>query len=238
MNKMNFIAAFGFFFQATVALAFSGDEASVDIYASRRNEMVETQIRVRGIKDPAVLAAMTKVERHLFVPEHLRDSAYIDSPLPIGEGQTISQPYIVAYMTEVLELGPDDRVLEIGTGSAYQAAILSEIVKEVYTIEIVEQLADDSEKRLEKLGYENVEVKCADGYKGWPERSPFDAIIVTAAPPEVPYELVAQLRMGGKMVVPVGRFFQELYLITRTEKGYDSKRLLPVRFVPMIKSGE
>lgn len=204
-------------------------------YNSARAEMVRSQIKARGIIDPSVLAAMGIVERHLFVPEHLRSRAYIDSPLPIGEGQTISQPYIVAYMTEAVELGKDDRVLEIGTGSGYQAAVLAEIAKEVYTIEIVKKLADSSAELLKELGYDNVHLKHGDGYKGWPEKAPFDAIVVTAAPARIPEQLIDQLRPGGRMIVPVGSFFQELYLITRTERGYDSEKLLPVRFVPMVR---
>gem|GEM_PF-912409 len=185
-----------------------------DIYAVRRQKMVERQIKDRGIADKKVLETMAKVERHLFVPEGLREAAYEDTPLPIGDGQTISQPYIVAYMTEAARLGPSDRVLEIGTGSGYQAAVLAEIVKEVYTIEILKPLADSAGARLKELGYENIDLRRGDGYKGWPEQAPFDAIIVTAAPPEIPEDLVDQLKVGGRMVVPVGAFFQELYLIT------------------------
>lgn len=202
----------------------------------KRQWMVDAQIKGRGITDKAVLAAMAKVERHLFVPSALKAVAYEDMPLPIGQGQTISQPYIVAYMTAAAQLRPEDRVLEIGTGSGYQAAILAEIVKEVYTIEIVAPLADRSHALLTELGHKNVEVRCGDGYKGWPEKAPFDAIIVTAAPPEIPMELAEQLEIGGRMVVPVGSFFQELYLITRTDAGFDKRALLPVRFVPMVHS--
>lgn len=207
-------------------------------YALERAQMVRGQIIGRGITDPSVLAAMEKVKRHLFVPELLTPRAYGDHPLPIGEGQTISQPYIVAYMTEQADLTENDRVLEIGTGSGYQAAILAEIVEEVYTIEIIETLAESSGSLLRDMGYDNVYVRHGDGYKGWPEKAPFDAIIVTAAPEEIPDELVRQLRIGGRMVVPVGSFFQELHIVTRTDDGYDSRRLLPVRFVPMVKGGE
>ncbi|MGD2279507.1 MAG: protein-L-isoaspartate(D-aspartate) O-methyltransferase [Candidatus Omnitrophota bacterium] len=208
------------------------------MYASERRQMIEKQIKFRGVTDKKVLKAMMEVKRHLFVPAEIRAAAYRDSPLPIGYGQTISQPYIVAYMTEVARLGPKDRVLEIGTGSGYQAAVLAEIVKEVYTIEIVKGLADSASRRLEDLGYKNVHVRWGDGYKGWPEKAPFDAIIVTAAPPEIPEELIGQLKTGGRMVVPVGSFFQELYLITRTDSGYDRKALFPVRFVPMVPGEE
>ena len=202
----------------------------------RRELMVAEQIVSRGVSDTKVLAAMRKVERELFVPPGLRQAAYADEPLPIGHGQTISQPFIVAYMTEAAQLKSGDRVLEIGTGSGYQAAILAEIAREVYTIEIVEPLARESRDRLASLGYRNIEVRYGDGYKGWPEKAPFDVIIITAAPPEIPVELVSQLKVGGRMVVPVGSFFQELVLITRTRAGYDKKSLLPVRFVPMVRS--
>jgi protein-L-isoaspartate(D-aspartate) O-methyltransferase len=200
--------------------------------------MVDEQIAARGVTDPRVLAAMLKVERDLFVPAALRKAAYADEPLPIGCGQTISQPYIVAYMTEALGLGPEDRVLEIGTGSGYQAAILAELAKEVYTIEVVEPLAEASRERLASLGYSNVEVICGDGYSGLPKKAPFDAIMVTAAPPEIPEELAAQLKTGGRMIVPAGSFFQELYLITKTVAGLETKPLLSVRFVPMIRPGK
>lgn len=204
----------------------------------RRQQMVDEQIAARGVTDPKVLAAMSRVERELFVSAALKKAAYADEPLPIGYGQTISQPYIVAYMTEALRLGPDDRVLEIGTGSGYQAAILAELVKEVYTIELVEPLAVSSRERLALLGYRNVEVLCGDGYKGLPEKALFDAIMVTAAPPEIPAQLAAQLKEGGRMIIPVGSFFQELYLITKTVTGLETKPLLPVRFVPMVHPGK
>ncbi|MFC1753624.1 protein-L-isoaspartate(D-aspartate) O-methyltransferase [Thermoproteota archaeon] len=206
-----------------------------DFYGKMREDMIERQIIARGVKDPKVIAAMRKVERHLFVPASERIHAYIDGPLPIGHGQTISQPYIVAYMSEALKLEPDDVVLEIGTGSGYQAAILAEIAKQVYTIEILEPLADSSRELLLSLGYENIEVLHGDGYKGWPEHAPFDKIIVTAAPDDIPMELVNQLKVGGKMVIPVGSFYQELILIIKTEEGFTKKSLLPVRFVPMVK---
>ena len=188
--------------------------------------------------DPRVLAAMLKVERHLFVPIALQKAVYADEPLPIGYGQTISQPYIVAYMTEALRLEPGDRVLEIGAGSGYQSAVLAEIVKEVYTIELVAELAEAARERLASLGYKNVEVICGDGYNGLPDKAPFAAIMVTAAPSEIPVELTAQLNVGGRMIVPVGSFFQELQLIVKTETGFAAKPLLPVRFVPMVRSQE
>ena len=205
-----------------------------DPMKTARLRMVRDQIEARGVKDPRVLEAMRSVERHLFVPEREKSRAYNDTPLPIGYGQTISQPYIVAYMCEALELKGGEKVLEIGTGSGYHAAVLSLLAKEVYTIEILEPLAREAQKRLESLGYRNVKVRCGDGYKGWPEEAPFDAIIVTAAPPEIPQELVNQLKVGGKMVLPVGEEIQELVRVTKEEKGIKTERLLPVRFVPMV----
>ncbi|MDD5291590.1 MAG: protein-L-isoaspartate(D-aspartate) O-methyltransferase [Candidatus Omnitrophica bacterium] len=217
-----------------IFLIFCSGFDSMD-YSEKMEEMINEQIMARGVKDPEVIRAMRKVERHLFVPEKVRSQSYDDGPLPIGHSQTISQPYIVAFMTEALDLQPEDKVLEIGTGSGYQAAVLAEIAKEVYTIEIIEPLAQEAKNRLESLGYKNIQVKCADGYKGWPENAPFDKIIVTAAPDEIPAELIKQLKVNGKMVIPVGSFSQELYLVTKTEKGFIRKSLLPVRFVPMVK---
>jgi len=199
-----------------------------------REEMVRKQIQGRGVKDARVLWAMRTVPRHLFVPEKYSKEAYADRPLPIGHDQTISQPYIVAYMTEALGLKGDERVLEIGTGSGYQAAVLSVLVHEVYSIEILEPLAREAARRLKELGYKNVEVRCGDGYLGWPEKAPFDAIMVTAAPPEIPQELVKQLKVGGKMVLPVGVGSQDLIRLTKTEGGLQKENLLPVRFVPMV----
>lgn len=210
----------------------------IDSTTVKRKRMIEEQIMQRGVLDPYVLKALEKVERHLFVPESLQEDAYFDGPLPIGYGQTISQPYIVAFMTEAADLKRSDKVLEVGTGSGYQAAVLAEIVQEVYTIEIVEPLAESAEKRLKVLGYQNIFVKHGDGYQGWVEHAPFDAIIVTAAPEELPEELVKQLKVGGRMIVPIGSFYQELYRITKTEKGIQKEKLIPVRFVPMIKGTE
>jgi protein-L-isoaspartate(D-aspartate) O-methyltransferase len=201
-----------------------------------RADMINSQLRARGISDPRVLDAMRKVPRHLFVPEAVRWRAYDDTPLPIGHDQTISQPYIVGYMSEALELRPTDRVLEIGTGSGYQAAILGELAHEVYTIEIVPELAEQARAALETSGYRNVHVRQGNGYLGWPEAAPFDRIIVTAAPDEVPQALVDQLAMDGIMVVPVGGVYddQVMKIIRKTETGVVTRETLPVRFVPMV----
>jgi protein-L-isoaspartate(D-aspartate) O-methyltransferase len=209
--------------------------ASKDPTAALRIRMVDEQIRARGIASPRVLDAMRKVPRHRFVPDHLAGYAYEDGPLPIGSGQTISQPYIVAYMTEALELQPSHRVLEIGTGSGYQAAVLAEIVKEVYTIEIVSELARQAAQTLKTLGYSNVTVRDGDGYLGWPERAPFDRIIVTAAPDHVPKPLVEQLAVGGRLVIPVGEYHQQMTIITKTQKGVTEERTIDVRFVPLTR---
>lgn len=203
-------------------------------YDQERKEMVEFQIRRRGVKDKKVLKAMLKVPRHLFVPEQMKELAYGDEPLPIGEGQTISQPYIVAYMTEVLRLRGREKVLEIGTGSGYQTAILAEIVREVYTVELIPELSARARVVLEKLGYRNIRFRVGDGTLGWPEHAPYDAILVSAAPAAVPPALVEQLKPGGQMVIPVGTDFQELVLVTRKETGWDEQRLIGVRFVPLI----
>lgn len=214
------------------SLGFANESSD---YGEKMERMIKYQIMGRGVKDPRVISAIQKVQRHLFVPDNMKAYAYDDGPLPIGHSQTISQPYIVAFMSEVLDLQPEDRVLEIGTGSGYQAAVLAEIAKEVYTIEIVEPLAKEAEERLKDLGYVNIKVKHGDGYKGWPENAPFDKIMVTAAPDEIPMELVNQLKVGGKMVLPIGSIFQELYLVTKTKEGYIKEPLLSVRFVPMVK---
>lgn len=204
-----------------------------DEYKRERREMVEQQIRARGVEDQSVLEAMLKVPRHKFVPETLAKQAYIDSPLPIGLNQTISQPFIVAYMTEAADISEKDKVLEIGTGSGYQAAILGELAKEVYTIEIIPELAERSTRVLQQLGYKNVFVKTGNGYLGIPEQAPFDAIVVTAAPDEIPQALVDQLAVDGKMVIPVGTENQEMLVIKKTKKGVTEKRTMQVRFVPM-----
>ncbi len=205
-----------------------------DPWQPARKRMIDDQIRARGVTNQAVLDAMRKVPRHLFVPPNLRDAAYEDGPLPIGQGQTISQPYIVAYMTEALGIRPGEHVLEIGTGSGYQAAVLAEIAREVYTIEIVPELADRARETLAGLGYKNVHVRTGNGYAGWPEKAPFPRIIVTAAPDEVPPALVEQLAPGGAMVVPVGTSFQEMTIVTKTAQGIARKATIPVRFVPMV----
>jgi protein-L-isoaspartate(D-aspartate) O-methyltransferase len=205
-------------------------------FAAQRQRMVQQQLEPRGIKDEHVLAAMAKVPREEFIPADLRANAYQDGPLPIGYDQTISQPYIVAFMTEQLQPKPDDRVLEIGTGSGYQAAILAKLVAVVYTIEIVEPLAKTAEATLQRLGYKNVHLKVGDGYKGWPEEAPFDAIIVTCAPDNVPQPLIDQLKDGGRMVIPVGeRFAQQLYLLEKKNGQLKESVTLPVRFVPMLR---
>ncbi len=209
-----------------------------DRFARLRQQMVENQIRARGVKDPRVLAALEKVPRHLFVPENLRYEAYQDEPLPIGFGQTISQPYIVAYMTEQLRIQPGDRVLEIGTGSGYQAAILAELADSVFTIEIVPELSLRAQKVLKALKYHNIQFKIGDGYEGWPEKAPFDAIMVTAAPDHVPQPLVDQLKDGGRLIIPVGDFYQDLVLIEKKGEKITRKKLLPVRFVPMKGEAE
>jgi len=198
-----------------------------------RKNMIEHQITARGVRNPMVLDAVMKVERHKFVLEDMKEHAYRDSPLPIGEGQTISQPYIVALMTELMGLEGGEKVLEIGTGSGYQAAVLGEICKEVYTIEIVESLAERSAALLKKLGYDNIYVKAGDGYKGWPEEAPFDAIMVTAAPKEIPRPLLEQLAEGGRLVIPVGDYRQELMVVEKKNGKIEKREVISVRFVPM-----
>ena len=199
-----------------------------------RQHMVNEQIRARDVRSAAVLQAMARVPRHRFVPAEMQPYAYDDRPLPIGQGQTISQPYIVGYMTDVLQLAPGHKVLEIGTGSGYQAAVLAEIAQQVYSIEIVPELADRARRALDETGYRNVEVRTGNGYLGWPDRAPFDRIVVTAAPPEIPKALVDQLAIGGIMVVPVGTGYQEIVIITKTAQGVTEKRTIEVRFVPMV----
>lgn len=203
-------------------------------FSIHQKKMVETQIQSRGVSDPVVLNAMLTVPRHEFVPEFYQRYAYDDSPLPIGRGQTISQPYIVAFMTEALKCKSSMKILEIGTGSGYQTAILSRIVKEVYTIEIVSELSLEAAVTLGRLGYKNVHFSHRDGYEGWPEHKPYDGIIVTAAPDHIPEPLIDQLVVGGTMIIPVGTFIQELILIKKMERGVFKESILPVRFVPMI----
>jgi protein-L-isoaspartate(D-aspartate) O-methyltransferase len=225
-------------FLILIAIAAAGcgqTAAPASDLAAERQRMVQQQLMPRGINDGRVLAAMAKVPREEFVPPDSRAASYADGPLPIGYGQTISQPYIVAFMTQELRPKPSDRVLEIGTGSGYQAAILAELVKEVYTVEIVEPLAKNAEATLQRLGYKNVHVKVGDGYRGWPEAAPFDAIIVTCAPDRVPKPLTDQLKDGGRMIIPVGeRLAQELYLLEKKNGRLKESAVLPVRFVPMV----
>jgi protein-L-isoaspartate(D-aspartate) O-methyltransferase len=200
---------------------------------AERRRMVEEQLKARDIRDRRVLDAMLSVPRHLFVPEPQRAQAYGDHPLPIGYSQTISQPYIVAFMTEALQVQPEHRVLEIGTGSGYQAAVLARLVKMVYTIEIVEPLATRARDTLARLGFGNVEVRTGNGYLGWPEQAPFDRVMVTAAPDAVPKPLIDQLKIGGIMAIPVGTSVQQLRILRRTKTGLETLDTLPVRFVPM-----
>ena len=206
-------------------------------YDRQREEMVRTQIAARGVSHAATLRAMRTVPRHLFVPPAWTDAAYNDHPLPIGYGQTISQPYIVAYMTELVKPQRGQRVLEIGTGSGYQAAVLAEIIDTVYTIEIITELAQQASQRLAALGYKNIVVRNADGYYGWAEKGPFDAIVVTAAAEHIPPPLVAQLKDGGVMVIPVGTPFlvQMLTLVEKRGEAYTTRSLIPVRFVPLTR---
>lgn len=209
---------------------------AADPYAQQRKEMIEHDIKGRGIKDREVLEAMGKIPRQFFVDKSLMKQAYADHPLPIGEGQTISQPYVVALMTEALQLKPADKVLEIGTGSGYQAAVLAEIVNEVYTIEIRKPLADMAKKRFEDLGYHNVHVKYADGYLGWKENAPFDAIIITAAANHIPPPLIKQLNEGGRLILPLGStlYYQTLTLVKKKNGDLDVQQMGAVSFVPMI----
>ena len=207
--------------------------SAMEKFELQRRQMVEYQIRDRGIEDERVLAAMLQVPRHQFVDSSWMDLAYSDHPLPIGHNQTISQPYIVAYMTEAAEIATDAKVLEIGTGCGYQAAVLGEIAQEVYSIEIIPQLATRARRTLSQLGYENIEVKTGDGYQGWIEHAPYDAIIVTAAPERIPEALIDQLAINGKMVIPVGKWHQEIFVLTKTQNGTVKERTIPVRFVPM-----
>lgn len=209
------------------------DEARHDPYFHQRQAMVDKQIVNRGVSSPGVLAALRSVLRHEFVPEDQKPDAYTDGPLPIGLGQTISQPYIVALMTELARIDSAAKVLEVGTGSGYQAAVLAELADSVFSIEIVEPLCRRADSILSRLGYRNVEVRCGDGYRGWQEHAPFDAILVTAAPDHVPQPLIDQLKIGGRLIIPVGDRNQELIQITRSADGAVTKSVIPVRFVPM-----
>jgi protein-L-isoaspartate(D-aspartate) O-methyltransferase len=228
---------------AGILLAAGAAGGATDEFAAARARMVEEQIEARGIAAPRVLEAMRKVPRQEFVPESQRSRAYDDGPLPIGEGQTISQPYIVALMTELAAPGPGAKVLEVGTGSGYQAAVLAACGAEVWSIEIVDPLARRAERDLARLGFDRVHVRSGDGYRGWPEAAPFDAILVTAAAPRVPEALLAQLRVGGRLVIPVGETgaLQSLEVHEREEAGFTVRHVTPVRFVPMtgeIRDGE
>jgi len=221
---------------AAFAAASCGPKAApVSDFTGERYQMVQEQLKARGVSDQRVLAAMKKVRRDEFVPANVKASSYTDQPLPIGYSQTISQPYIVAFMTEQVHPSPTDRVLEIGTGSGYQAAILAELAAEVYTIEIIEPLAKTAEATLQCLGYKNVHVKAGDGYKGWPEYAPFDAVIVTCAPDHVPQPLIDQMKEGGRMIIPVGGGlgYQQLYLLEKKNGKLQRRAVSPVRFVPM-----
>jgi protein-L-isoaspartate(D-aspartate) O-methyltransferase len=203
-----------------------------------RERMVRAQIEGRGVRDPRVLEVLREVPRHRFVPEHLQSSAYDDGPLPIGHGQTISQPYIVAVMTELLAPEPSDVVLDVGTGSGYQAAVLGKLVKQVYSIEIVAALAEEARARLAALGYANVDVRVGDGWKGLPAHAPYDGILVAAAPPEVPQALLDQLAPGGRLVIPVGEWDQDLRVYERTPRGIEERTIFGVRFVPLVRDRE
>jgi protein-L-isoaspartate(D-aspartate) O-methyltransferase len=212
---------------------FGTTRSDEERFAAERRRMVAEQIRDRGVADERVLAAMAEVPRHAFVPEAERGLAYDDRPLPIGYGQTISQPYIVALMSALAQLGPEARVLEIGTGSGYHAAVMSRLAGEVYTVEIVAPLGERARDVLAGLGYTNVHVRIGDGYQGWPEEAPFDAVVLTAAPPAIPQPLLDQLAVGGRMVVPVGEYDQDLQVVTKTAQGVTTRSVIPVRFVPM-----
>ena len=214
-----------------------GRADSEETFRKARLEMVQTQIEMRGVRDQRVLEAVRTVPRHRFVPDQYRDLAYTDQPLPIGEEQTISQPYIVGLMTELVQADSTDKVLEVGTGSGYQAAVLGELAREVYTIEIVASLAKRSAALLDSLGYKNIHVRQGDGFAGWPERAPFDAIVVTCAPPQIPQPLIDQLADDGRLVIPVGTLWQELLVVHRTGEKLDTSSVIPVRFVPMTGHG-
>jgi len=215
-----------------------GPALSEEIFRVRREKMVDIQLRARGVSNHRILDAMLRVPRHLFIPEREREAAYHDGPVPLSGGQTISQPYIVAVMTDFIHPEPDDRVLEVGTGSGYQTAILAELVSEVYTIEIAPTLGRQAAQLLQDLGYKNVHARIGDGHRGWPEAAPFDAIVVTAAPERIPSALEAQLAIGGRLIIPVGAHSQDLILVTRTSEGLKRETVAPVRFVPMTGETE
>jgi protein-L-isoaspartate(D-aspartate) O-methyltransferase len=246
--RLRLPTAAGLLLVILVALARAGepvegggaaDSAEEPNYAERRRQMVEQQLKSRDITDARVLRAMQKVPRHLFVPEGMRPFAYADTALPIGEGQTISQPYIVALMTQLAKPSVNSRALDVGTGSGYQAAVLGELCKQVYGIEIVESLAASSKKRLKQLGYQNIEVRHGDGYRGWKEHAPFDLIVLAAAPDHVPKPLTEQLAVGGRLVLPVGRYFQSLDVIEKQRDGSLKRWTVTfVRFVPMTGEAE
>lgn len=227
-----------------LAVGASWSAEGIDAYRAMRDEMVEGQIKGRDVNDPRVLQALRTVPRHLFVAPEYRQTAYADKPLPIGEGQTISQPYIVAKMTELAQVGIGDKVLEVGTGSGYQAAVLAELGVELYSIEIIDALARLARKNLKEAGYlDRVHLRTGDGYAGWPEAAPFDAVVVTAAPRKVPDPLVDQLKVGGRLVIPLGPptgtySHQELVVITKTDKGITRREIFPVAFVPMTGRAE
>ena len=222
-----------FLMMSVAAPALSGEK-----WFAMREKMVSEQIAARGVKDARVLEAMRAVPRHLFVPETQSEAAYGDHPLPIGHRQFISQPYIVATMTELLETNPGHRVLEIGTGSGYQAAVLSKLVSHVYSIEIIPELAETARRTLAQQGVKNVTVITGDGYRGLPKEAPFDGILVTAAPEEIPPPLLEQLKVGGRLVIPVGKWVQGLKVVTKKPDGFDTRSVLPVRFVPMTGEAE
>ncbi|PZV24865.1 MAG: protein-L-isoaspartate O-methyltransferase [Snowella sp.] len=222
--------------QNSPSLTEKDADPTAEEFTLYRQYMVQYQIRARGIKDKAVLEAMLTVPRHRFVDPSLAQLAHGDHPLSIDYGQTISQPYIVAYMTEAAEISPEDKVLEIGTGCGYQAAVLGELAKKVYTIEIIPQLAERASRTLKALGYADVQVKAGDGYEGWLKYAPYDAILVTAAPEHIPQPLIEQLAMNGKMVIPVGKDYQEIIVLTKTQEGLITEKTIPVRFVPLRRN--
>jgi protein-L-isoaspartate(D-aspartate) O-methyltransferase len=204
-------------------------------FDQKRQEMVSQQIESRGIKDPKILSVFLKIKRHLFVLPGLKSQAYDDNALPLDQDQTISQPYIVALMTELAKIKSTDKVLEIGTGSGYQTAVLAELANKVFSIEIINELAEEAKTRLSSLGYRNIEIRCANGYAGWPQEAPYDAIIVTAAAKNIPDALVQELKAGGELVIPVGSFSQDLFVVTKNKDGTVQKQeIIPVRFVPMV----